>query len=124
MLMDNAASFANVPIVKKIQELAEKQKSRILKRDWEELSSVIATYYPDMVKDINNINNVTTQEIQTAFLVILNIRTDDIARLLRVSGQRITNIKSELNLALFGTKSARPLFDNMKSRYGIYLLDR
>ena len=123
-LMDNAASFANAPIVKKIQELAEKQKSRILKRDWEELSSVVATYYPNLVKDINNINNVTTQETQTAFLVILNIRTDDIARLLRVSGQRITNIKSELNLAMFGTKSARPFFDNMKSRYGIYLLDR
>ena len=123
-LMDNAACFANAPIVIRVQELAEKQKSRILKKDWEELSSAIATYYPDLVKDINGINNVTRQDIQTAFLVILNIRTDDIARLLRVSGQRITNIKSELNLALFGMKSARPLFDNMKSRYGIYLLDR
>ena len=123
-LMDNAACFANTPIVIRIQELAEKQKSRILKKDWKELSSAIATYYPDLVKDLNNINNVTTKEIQTAFLVALNIRTDDIARLLRVSGQRITNIKSELNLAMFGTKSARPLFDNMKSRYAIYLLDR
>ena len=123
-LMDNAACFANAPIVIRVQELAEKQKSRILKKDWEELSSAIATYYPDLVKDINGINNVTRQDIQTAFLVILNIRTDDIARLLRVSGQRITNIKSELNLAMFGTKSARPLFDNMKSRYGIYLLDQ
>ena len=123
-LMDNAARFANSPIVIRVQELAEKQKSRILKKDWEELSSAVATYYPDLVKDLNNINNVTRQEIQTAFLVIINIRTDDIARLLRVSGQRITNIKSELNQALFGTKSARPFFDNMKSRYGIYLLDR
>lgn len=123
-LMDNAARFANAPIVIRVQEMAEKQKSRILKKEWEELSSAIATYYPDLVKDLNNINNVTTQDIQTAFLVILNIHTDDIARLLRVSGQRITNIKSELNLALFGMKSARPLFDNMKSRYGIYLLDR
>ena len=106
-LMDNAACFANAPIVIRGQELAEKQKSRILKKDWEELSSAIATYYPDLVKDINGINNVTRQDIQTAFLVILNIRTDDIARLLRVSGQRITNIKSELNLAMFGYDPAQ-----------------
>ena len=96
----------------------------MLKRDWEELSSVIANYFPDLVNDINHVQNVTPQEMQVAFLVILNIRTDDIARMLQVSGQRITNIKSGLNLALFGTKSARTLYDNLKSRYGIYLIDQ
>lgn len=123
-LIDNAECFANSSIVLRVQELAEKQGAHILKRDWEELSAAFATHYPNLVKELYDINNVTTQEIRTAFLVVLSIRTDDIARLLQVSGQRVTNIKSELNLALFGTKSARTLFDNIKSRFGIYLLEK
>ena len=123
-LIDDGECFANSSIVLRVRELVEKQRVHILKRDWEELSAAFATYYPNLVKDLYDINNVTTQEIQTAFLVVLSIRTDDIARLLQVSGQRITNIKSELNLALFGTKSARTLFDNIKSRYGICLLEK
>ena len=123
-LIDDAECFANSSIVLRVRELVEKQRAHIQKRDWEELSAAFATYYPNLVKDLYDINNVTTQEIQTAFLVVLSIRTDDIARLLQVSGQRITNIKSELNLALFGTKSARTLYDNIKSRYGICLLEK
>ena len=122
-LMERAKCFAATPIVIRVMELAEKPELRIYKKDWEELSSVISNFYPNLLKDLNGIPNVTTQEIQTTFLVILNIRTDDIARLLNVSGQRITNIKASLNDTLFGMKSARTFYENMKKRYGIYLLD-
>ena len=77
-----------------------------------------------MLKDLKETPDITNQELYTALLVIFNMRTDDIARLIDVSGQRVTNIKSSLNLTLFGIKSARPLYENLTNRYGIYLFEK
>jgi transcription antitermination factor NusA-like protein len=55
-------------------------------------------------------------------LVSQNFRTDDIAHLLGVTGQRITNVKAELNMLLFGKKAAKELQANMQKQYGIFPL--
>jgi hypothetical protein len=105
-------------------ELSDNPKLCIRKKEWKEFVFAAGKYYPELIKDLREAPDVTNQVIQAVLLVMLNIRTDDIARLLNVSGQRVTNIKSSLNFTLFGIKSARPLYENIKKRYGIYLLEK
>jgi len=123
-LMEKSMRFEEEQTVKRIIEISNSPRLHIRKREWEEYIFTVGRYYPDFLNDLRESPDLTTQETHAAVLVLLNIRTDDIARLLNVSGQRVTNIKSSLNLSLFGVKSARPLFDNIKSRYGIFLLGK
>ena len=123
-LMEKSIQFEEEPIVKRIIELSEDPKQHIRKREWDELVFTVGRYYPELLKDLEEAPSGTPQDMHAALLVLLNVRTDDLARLLHVSGQRATNIKSDLNLTLFGVKSARPLYENMKSRYSIYLFGK
>ena len=123
-LLEKSMNFAGEPAVKRMLELADSPKLHICKREWEDYLCTVGDYYPELLKDLKETPDVTTQEIYTAILVILNMRTDDIARLIKVSGQRVTNIKSNLNFILFGVKSARPLFENLTNRYSIFLFEK
>ncbi len=123
-LMEKSKRFEEEQTVKRIIEISDDPRLHIRKREWEDYIFTVGRYYPDFLSDLRETPDLTDQETYAAVLVLLNIRTDDIARLLNVSGQRVTNIKSNLNLSLFGVKSARPLFDNIKSRYGIFLLGK
>ena len=123
-LLEKSMNFAGEPAVKRMLELADSPKLHICKREWEDYLCTVGDYYPELLKNLKETPDVTTQEIYTAILVILNMRTDDIARLIKVSGQRVTNIKSNLNFILFGVKSARPLFENLTNRYSIFLFEK
>lgn len=122
ILLTQSKRFANTPIVKRMIELANNPMLDIVEKEWDELMTETGEHFPLLMSDLNQIQELTPQEIRATVLVAMNFRTDDIARLLHVSGQRITNMKASLNLLLFGIKSARPFYGNLKAKYGIYLL--
>ncbi len=120
-MIDNCQQYVHTSIVQQVLDAANSPKGVLTKKELAQLTNITANYFPNLQKDLNQIPNITNQEAFVAILVILNIRTDDIARMLNVSSQRITNIKASLNESLFGVKSARLLSSNLKKNYGVYL---
>ena len=114
--------FAETSIAKRFFCLANNPKLKTVHSEWDELINTASDFFPVLLSDLNNIPNITAQEVCVAILVAMNIRTDDIARLMNVSGQRITNVKASLNGYMFGIKTARPFHNNIRERYGVYVI--
>ena len=112
-------SFLETDSVKHIKELINKPLEPIEDRDWNLLFNSFSLYYPALIQDLRNSPGITQQHIRTCMLTILEVRGLDIANKLNVKGQRITNIKSEVNHALFNENSARSLYKNLIDRYNI-----
>lgn len=121
-MVEYSKKYTKTDIVQRVFVVSKDPRKELGKKDFDDLIDVTFCYYPTLQRDLNKIVGITTQETTVVILVLLNIRTDDIARMLNVSGQRITNIKASMNESLFGIKSARMLSYNLKKHYGIYML--
>ena len=122
-LLEKSKQFFETDIIKQTIATAKNPHLKMLKTEWDELMRAFGMYFPELIDNLTTIPNISSQEIRVALLVALNCRTDDIARLLRTSGQRITNVKSDLNLSLFNEKSARTLSRNITTHYNIFVLN-
>lgn len=114
--------FANTDIVKYINNVIVNNpvKNTMTESNWEQLTEAVNLYYPILMRDLSQSSSISQQDIRVCLLVCLSLRVNDIAGLLNVSGQRITNIKASLNETLFGENSARSLYKNLALRYNIY----
>ena len=114
--------FANTDIVKYINNVIVNNpvKNTMTESNWEQLTEAVNLYYPTLMRDLSQSSSISQQDIRVCLLVCLSLRANDIAGLLNVSGQRITNIKASLNETLFGENSARSLYKNLALRYNIY----
>ena len=114
--------FANTDIVKYINNVIiyNPVKNTMTESNWEQLTEAVNLYYPTLMRDLSQSSSISQQDIRVCLLVCLSLRVNDIAGLLNVSGQRITNIKASLNETLFGENSARSLYKNLALRYNIY----
>jgi hypothetical protein len=114
--------FANTDIVKYINNVIVNNpvKNTMTESNWEQLTEAVNLYYPTLMRDLSQSSSISQQDIRVCLLVCLSLRVNDIAGLLNVSGQRITNIKASLNETLFGENSARSLYKNLALRYNIY----
>ena len=118
--VEQTASFGNTEILRRIKVLSANPKEQLSSLDMANLIDAATIYYPTLMNDLN-LKGTNSQNMScTCILVSQNFRTDDIAHLLGVTGQRITNIKAEINQILFGEKAAKPLLGNLKKKYGIF----
>jgi len=81
--------------------------------DWKQLDTLARERFPHLTATLKKCETLSLQEWRTCILVRLGFRNGEIAILLRVSIQRITNIKAGANQKLFGTRSAISLARNM-----------
>ena len=81
--------------------------------DWKLLDLLARERFPHLTATLKKCETLSLQEWRTCILVRLGFRNGEIAILLRVSIQRITNIKAGANQKLFGTRSAISLARNM-----------
>ena len=114
-----AKDFAETDIVKLIMVKERKPVSTLSGKDWKQLVNVVETYYPDILHDLSYLPKGSLQKTRTCLLVLLKISDSRIADWLDVKPTRVSNIKSELNQALFGDSSARSLYDNLKRKYSL-----
>ena len=114
-----AKSFAETDIVKLIMVKERKPLSTLSGKDWKQLVNAVETYYPDILHDLSFLPKGSLQKTRTCLLVLLKISDSRIADWLDVKPTRVSNIKSELNQALFGDSSARSLYDNLKRKYSL-----
>jgi hypothetical protein len=58
--------------------------------------------------------------VYVGILSAMNFRSGDIANLLDLSFQQVSNIKKSISLALFNEKTARSLYMNLVKHYDFY----
>jgi type II secretory pathway pseudopilin PulG len=118
--IDMSKRFKDTAIVDRFMLIAESPLMMPEDDEWEELVNTTSDYYPELIRDMNKLQGISVQEIRLCILVAMSIRESDVARMMGVSNQRITNIKSALNKKLFGDSSARSLYKNLSHRYDIF----
>ena len=117
--IENSQSFFTSDIVKRIIQNAKKSIYSMSKDEWYAFVNTVGKHYPNLISNLNVLQGMTPTKIRVCTLTILQLRTEDIAHLLDIFPQRVTNLKSELNKDLFGDSSARTLYPNLVQRYNI-----
>ena len=112
-------SFAKETIVKRIREIADSRVTTVSEEEWNELAKVFGNNFPALFHDLSQ-QGIAPQHIRVCFLTALGISGDEQANMMKTTKQRISNIKSVLNKALFHETSSRTLYKNLVSRYNIY----
>ena len=109
--------FETSEIVGRIRILVEKHDI-LTKHDCHALLEAGKNHFPLLIEDLNKSNNITTRAIQVCMLLFICDRVEDIANLMGVTGSRVTNLKGDISLALFGKKDSRSLAHNLSDHYG------
>ena len=117
--VENSTSFLNTDIVNRIAQNVEKSRYSMTDDEWNEFMAAVGKHFPALINDLNRLEGITPKKMRVCALAILQLRTSDIAHLLDIFPQRVTNLKGELNKELFGDSSARTLYLNLVQRYNI-----
>lgn len=84
-------------------------------KEWRHLIEIISRHLSDFYTKIDNESYaLTSQEIKTSILVRLYFSPSEIATLLNLKNQRITNIRSAINKKLFGIDGAKGIDQNIR----------
>jgi hypothetical protein len=117
--VENAQSFLNTGIVMRIMQNVGKSRYSMTEAEWNDFMAAVGKHFAPLISDLSALETITPTKMRICGLSILQIRTSDIASLLDIFPQRVTNLKGELNTALFGDSSARTLYHNLVQRYNI-----
>ena len=116
-------SFKKEMIVTQILNLAEKRSGPLKEHFWTELIKAFGKRFPALYNDLRQ-HCDAPQNIRVCILTVLDIGNDDQAIMLDTTKQRVSNIRRDLNKALFNEPSSRTLRKNLVVRYNIYGLER
>jgi hypothetical protein len=117
--VENSQSFLNTGIVIRIMQNVGKSRYSMTEAEWNDFMAAVGKHFAPLIGDLNALEAITPTKMRICGLSILQLRTSDIANLLDIFPQRVTNLKGELNTALFGDNSARTLYHNLVQRYNI-----
>ena len=107
------------PFITHVIEAAGKSNKELSQADWNRLMEILRGYYPKLSADLLANPQVTKQGMRVCLLTTLFLRGKDIANLFNVSSGRITNLKSDVNEAMFGKREAKALLPNLITFYHI-----
>lgn len=117
--LENTQLFMETEIVKHFKTLEMIPLSKISEDNWTKLTTEVASFFPQLLNDLNLSPKMTKQKIRVCLLVILKIQDSCIANWLNLKASRISNIKSELNKEMFNDCSARTIYNNLRQKYNI-----
>ena len=100
-------------IVEHIRDLAG--KGRIMSgSEWRDLEGSLEKLMPNFYKKMQELReNLTEQEYKVCILTRLNFTPTDIANLLAISQQRVTNIRGNINKKIFHNKGTQNFSTNI-----------
>ena len=110
--------FSHEVVLRSIH-VANDPKQYLTEKAFNDLLEVTYEHFPVIRQEFDKTDAITVQMKRVCVLTILDVHVDDIGRLLKVSPQRITNIRAELSLILFSKKSARKFESNLRKHFGI-----
>ena len=115
----NTTDYQNSAIAQKLQHMATRSQFSLSELDWNTLILEFGTHYPKLFADLNDISSVNENASRVCILITAGLRESAIANFLNIGDTAVSNYKSDINLALFGEKSARTLYKNLKKHYGL-----
>lgn len=84
-------------------------------KEWRDLNEIISQHLPDFYAKIHDASYaLTSQEIKTSSLVRLYFSPSEIATLLNLKNQRVSNIRSAINKKLFSINGAKGIDKNIR----------
>lgn len=110
--------FSHDVVLRSIR-IANDSHQSLTEKAFDDLLAVTYEHFPMMQQEFEQTEVITTQMKRVCVLSILDVRVDDIGRLLKVSPQRITNLRAELSRLLFNNKTARQFESNLRKHFGI-----
>lgn len=105
------------PIVVKLHRLSysSEKSQRLTRDDWDELYQLIENHLPRLYASIANDECLTTEQKKIVFLVRLKFKNSEIMNLLGLQKpQMITNRITKLNQLLYGKKTAKEFYNNLR----------
>jgi len=116
-------SFAKETIVRRMWQISREPLTQVTEAEWDQLTSVFCSSYPTLFHDLIQKCN-TPQNIRVCILTSIGIGGGEQANMLGTKKQRVSNIKSFLNKALFDESSSRTLRKNLVVHYNIYNFEK
>ena len=108
-LLDTETLLLSAPIVNSLHKLATKGKAPS-DTHWHDFESLVSDHLPDFYQKIHDpIIGLTDIEIVACTLIKFRFIPSELAVLLNLTKQRITNIRSDINSKLFQTKGTKSL---------------
>ena len=83
--------------------------------EWIKLGNQFRLDFPYYYATLTQGNKLSTNELRTSMLLMLDFKEGEIAVLLDVKPQRVTNIKKRVNMKLFDDESATTLVSNVRA---------
>ena len=118
--LEHTKEFKESDIVKRVYNLLNHPTISLSNEELDSLTKTVSLFYPPLIHDLTQAKDITLLGRRVCILAILNLRPGDIANLLNLSSQQVSNIRLNLNHSLFGENTARTLYKNLVQRYGIY----
>ena len=112
--------FMESDIARRLLELRDKPLSPMTEQDKEMLVDTTRQFYPSFLYDLQHAKNITPTGVCVGILSAMNFRSGDIANLLGISFQQVSNIKKGISLFMFNEKTARSLYMNLVKHYDFY----
>ena len=110
--------FTNDVVLRSVL-IANNPHQNLTEKAFDDLLTVTYEHFPILQQEFEQNEAMTIQMKKVCILSILDVHVNDIARLLKVSPQRITNLRAELSLILFNQKTARQFESNLLKHFGI-----
>jgi uncharacterized protein YoxC len=111
--------FLNLGIIKRIKIYAKDNHRQLSKSELRTLTDAVRDYFPDLINDLENSPDVTPLAKDVCLLTILNLKPGEIVNLLGISSSQVSNLRKEINMALFNENTTRTLYQNLSKRYKI-----
>ena len=105
------------PIVVKLHQssYSAEKSQRLTHDDWDELYQLVENRLPRLYASITNDERLTTEQKKIVFLVRLKFKNSEIMNLLDLQKpQMITNRITKLNQLLYGKKTAKEFYNNLR----------
>ena len=101
-------------IVKELRRLAAHAKSPT-DLQWQALQTTVSVHLPDFYKEVTKLaHHLTETEVNVCILVKLRFIPTEVATLLNLTKQRVTNIRRNINNKLFHEEGAKTLDSNIR----------
>lgn len=111
-------AFFNLGIIRRIKIYA-KNCQQLSDNDLHTLADAVKEHFPDLMTDLKSSPDITPLAINVCLLTMLNLKPREIVNLLGISSSQVSNLRKEVNMALFNEKTTRTLFQNLSKRYKI-----
>ena len=111
--------FVETGIIKRIKIFADNTQKQLSAADMDLLVQTTNDYYPDFIYDLNNSFGSNKLSTYVCILTALKVSSGEITHLLGITSSQVSNLKQDVNAALFNDKTARTLYINLLNKYSL-----